>query len=210
MKRSETNPLGRFHSIIPLLLLLSAGIFISFNNDKDNPIPMPNNNNRSYAYLMVKYKTPDFIKEFQNKIDPNDLYIVGDEYGIEIDQHVTLVPALGNDTDLGQLKTYLRDLSDYEIELTDISMFDNDAFDVLKANVRSEAIMETYKRITKDFKTFYSYDFAPHMTIAYMKNGKAEKYLTTNLSTSVRLEPEYFYYSFFDENGDNHVIRFTK
>jgi hypothetical protein len=47
------------------------------------------------------------------------------------------------------------------------------------------------------------------MTIAYMKNGKAEKYLTTNLSTSVHLEPEYFYYSFFDENGDNHVIRFT-
>ena len=63
---------------------------------------------------------------------------------------------------------------------------------------------------TKDFKTFYSYDFAPHMTIAYMKNGKAEKYLTYNLPATEPLKPEYFFYSFFDENGDNHVIRFTE
>jgi hypothetical protein len=198
----------RFLPVSLLPLLLPAYFFInSYKNDKMNTPP---NNNRSYAYLMVKYKTPDFIKKLQSRISPEDLYITETSPGLEIEQHVTLVPALGNDTDLGKLKTYLRDLSDYEIELTDISMFDNEDFDVLKSNVRSEAIMETYERITKDFKTYYSYVFQPHMTIAYMKNGTAGKFLTNSLTATVRLEPECFIYSYFDKNGDSKVVYFTE
>ena len=115
MEKIIINLLERIHTATILLLFFPVCTFISCDNDDEAPSPPPNNN-RSYAYLMIKYKTPDFIKEFQSKIDPNDLYIVGDDYGIEYEQHVTLVPALGNDTDLGQLKTYLRDLSDYGIE----------------------------------------------------------------------------------------------
>jgi hypothetical protein len=43
------------------------------------------NTNREYAFLMVDYKQPDFIKELQKNIKPEELYIEEDneDYGLE-------------------------------------------------------------------------------------------------------------------------------
>jgi hypothetical protein len=46
--------------------------------------------------LMISVKTPDFIKDIQNKLNDKDLYKSDDiEESLETDSHVTIVYGLG-------------------------------------------------------------------------------------------------------------------
>jgi hypothetical protein len=169
------------------------------------------NTNREYAFLMVEYETPDFIQNLHKSLPKNELYVENDnnDYGIEEESHVTLVPCLDNDIDLTELKKYLKKLSDYKIVLTDISKFECDNFDVLKCNVNSKALKDTNKEICKRFNTHSEFkDYKPHMTIAYMKHGMADKYLKNILDKMIFLKPKNFHFSFVDKNGNEKHIRF--
>jgi hypothetical protein len=99
------------------------------------------NVNKNYAFLMIDYKMPDFIKQLQNKIKEEELYLEEDcdDYGLELNTHVTLVPCLENDVDLEKVKEYLNFITNYDILLTDISKFECEKFDVLKCSVSSLA-----------------------------------------------------------------------
>ena len=82
----------------------------------------------TYAFLMIEYEMPNFIKELQNKISDEELYVTDDkdDYGIEKEPHVTLVPCLNNDVDLEEIKKYLKNIEEYNIVLTDISKLECD------------------------------------------------------------------------------------
>lgn len=172
---------------------------------------MKHKTSREYAFLMVNYKMPEFIKALQKKIKKEELYIDedNDDYGLEKESHVTLVPCLDNDVDLDKLKTYLKDISEYDIVITNISKFECDNFDVLKCAVKSENLKKTNKEIKKDFKTHSEYDkYEPHLTIAYMKHGMADKYLTNNLPKLVHLTPTNFHFSYVDKDGNEGDVTF--
>ena len=169
------------------------------------------NTSREYAFLMVDYISNGFIEEIQSKIKKEYLYTEedNDDYGIEKNPHVTLVPCLNNDVDLEKLKTYLDDISEYEIILTDLSKFECDKFDVLKCAVKSEKLIKTNKKILNDFESHSDYKkYQPHLTIAYMKHGMADKYTKEILPKLIHLKPSSFHFSFVDKNGDNKDIRF--
>lgn len=169
------------------------------------------NTTREYAFLMIDYERNNFIEEIQNKIKKEELYTEEDneDYGLEKESHVTLVPCLDNDVDLDELKTYLDKLSEYDIILTDLSKFECEKFDVLKCAVKSDKLMKTNKSIVKDFDTHSEYQtYAPHLTIAYMKHGMADKYLKKILPKLIYLKPTKFHFSFVDENGYPREIRF--
>ena len=102
---------------------------------------------------MIDYISNGFIEDIQSKIKKEDLYIEEDnnDYGLEKTPHVTLVPCLDNDVDLDKLKTYLDDISEYDIILTDLSKFECEKFDVLKCSVKSNKLIETNKKILKNF-----------------------------------------------------------
>jgi hypothetical protein len=114
---------------------------------------------REYAFLMINYETDPFIKNIQDKIKKEELYTEedNDDYGLEKDPHVTLVPCLENDVDLNKLKGYLEDISEYDIILTDLSKFECEKFDVLKCSARSKTLFNTNKKILKDFETHSEY-----------------------------------------------------
>ena len=166
---------------------------------------------REYAFLMVDYISDGFIEEIQSKIKKDELYIEenNNDYGLEKEPHVTLVPCLDNDVDLEKLKTYLDDISSYDIVLTDLSKFECDKFDVLKCAVASNNLRDTNKKIVKDFETHSEYkDYIPHLTIAYMKHGMADKYLRKILPKLVRLKASKFHFSFVGKNNEEKEIRF--
>jgi hypothetical protein len=167
--------------------------------------------NRKYAFLMVDYETNHFIEGLQKKIKKEELYTEEDnnDYGLETESHVTLVPCLDNDVDLEKLKDYLDDLSKYDILLTDLSKFECENFDVLKCSVRSKALFDTNKKIVRDFDTHSDYKkYQPHLTIAYMKHGMADKYLEDILPKLIHLKPLNFHFSWIDKNGKEKDIKF--
>lgn len=166
------------------------------------------NTNREYAFLMVDYETPSIIKDLQKKIPSRELYTEEDneDYGLEKQSHVTLVPCLDNDIDIDKLKSYLKPIDEYDIVLTDISKFECEEFDVLKCAVKSKALKDTNKEIVDKFETHSEYkDYNPHMTIAYMKKGTADKYLKKILDKLILLKAKNFNFSYFDGNKDKNI-----
>lgn len=166
------------------------------------------NTNREYAFLMVDYETPSIIKDLQKKIPSRELYTEEDneDYGLEKQSHVTLVPCLDNDIDIDKLKSYLKPINEYDIVLTDISKFECEEFDVLKCAVKSKALKDTNKEIVDKFETHSEYkDYNPHMTIAYMKKGMADKYLKKILDKLILLKAKNFHFSYFDGNKDKNI-----
>lgn len=159
-------------------------------------------NERKYAFLMIRYEMPDFIKKLQDDITDKELYVEDGEYGKETETHVTLVPCLSNDVKVEELKPYLDDLSKYNILLTDISKFSNENYDVLKCNVASMNLHDTNNKICKDFEIYSQYkdNYRPHVTIAYLKKGMADKYLKKFLDKSIILKPISFEYSWWEDD----------
>ena len=167
---------------------------------------------REYAFLMINYDTPEIIKDIHNLLTDDEIYTEeGKEYGIEHETHVTLVPCLDNDVDLEELKKYLKDISEYDAILTDISKFECEDYDVLKCAAKSKTLYDTNKKIVKIFDTHSEYkEYQPHLTIAYMKHGMADKYLKKILPKLVQLKPKGFHFSYVNENGDEKDIKFEK
>lgn len=157
-----------------------------------------------YAFLMVDFETPRFIKDIQNRIGKQELYIPENpeekfSYGLETETHATIAPCLDNDTDLNELKKYLFPLSEYKTMISDVSIFYNDEYDVLKCNVRCDALHRTNAEIKKHFELHTEFkEYHPHITIAYLKKGYAEKYVMNFIPQSVFLTPKFFSYGLFE------------
>lgn len=157
-----------------------------------------------YGFLMVDYNTPDFIKELQSSIPKDELYEPNDDpngfkYGIENETHVTIAPCLNNDTKLWRLKLMLMPLSEYKAKLDNISVFRNKDFDVLKCDVISEALLLTNNLITSAFETHSEFnEYHPHVTIAYLKKGNADKYTKDSIKHDMILTPSNFTWSNYE------------
>lgn len=163
---------------------------------------------REYAFLMIDYEMPSFIKDLQNKIPNNELYFGTDEekkdnqYGFEKESHVTLAPCLDSDVDINKLKELLLPLKEYKCILNNISIFENDNYDVLKADVKCPNMHKTYNKIKENFELYSAYkEYHPHMTIAYMQKGMADKYKKKMLDKIEELTPINFDFSYTNDKG---------
>lgn len=173
------------------------------NNSTDNPT-------RFYATLMIEYETPAFLDDLQKTIAPEDLYIDEANYyfGLEMEYHVTLLPYLENDVDVKELKAYLKDISEYETQLVDVSSFPGEVRDVLKCSVESDAIAETSQAIRSNFINAYPYPtMLYHLTVAFLKPGRAQKYLSSHFDP-IPIRPRNFLLSYYNEAGERKQIRF--
>lgn len=160
---------------------------------------------RKYAFLMIDYKTPSFIKKLQDIIPKKELYFGDDgednDYGIEDNSHVTLAPCLDSNVDLEKLKTLLSPLNEYKCILNNISIFENEKYDVLKADVKCPNMHKTYEKIKDNFELHSDYkEYHPHMTIAYLKPSLGEKYKKKMLDKIEELTPTNFNFSNINEN----------
>ncbi|UWF79174.1 MAG: 2'-5' RNA ligase superfamily protein [Bacteriophage sp.] len=163
---------------------------------------------REYAFLMIDYEMPSFIKDLQNKIPNNELYFGTDEekkdnqYGFEKESHVTLAPCLDSDVNINKLKELLLPLKEYKCILNNISIFENDNYDVLKADVKCPNMHKTYNKIKENFELHSAYkEYHPHMTIAYMQKGMADKYKKKMLDKIEELTPTSFDFSYTNDKG---------
>lgn len=160
---------------------------------------------KDYAFLMVDYETPSIIKSIQKEIDEDDLYTVGGN-GIVRDTHVTIVPCLGNNVNVDDLKEYLYPLKKYVITIGNVSKFDCEEYDVLKCAVDSYFLRRTNEKIKKEFPTYSEYkDYEPHITIAYLKKGRADKYIKDSLSQTPVLKPKCFHFKNTVKGRDKNI-----
>lgn len=164
---------------------------------------------REYACIMLDYNMPEFIKKIQKEIPEEELYF-GEEgekpsdYGIESDAHITILYGLNLDVKFDDIKEHLFPIKDYKTILVNVSSFNNEKFDVLKAEVKCPKATESNKSIKENFDTHDTFKaYNPHMTIAYLKKGFAKKYEKKMLDKIETLTPTNFNYSYIDGKGNN-------
>jgi 2'-5' RNA ligase superfamily len=136
---------------------------------------------RSCIMAQIKEEDRQPILDFVNSIADEDLYIEDgpDHYGKEVDCHVTILYGLEPNVSIADIAEVLQDVPEIQLTLGEISTFSNDdkPYDVLKVDVNSNDL----NALNKEFRKLpYENDYpkyTPHLTLAYVKKGKAEKYL---------------------------------
>lgn len=123
------------------------------------------------GYLDSAFKNPD--------IEEGDLYNDEDNaYGLEIEPHVTVLYGLEDDKiEESEVVKLFSMIDGPSIEVSKISLFKNDKYDVVKWDVKSEELNILNKMVTSMFPYKSNFpDYHAHVTIAYCLPGKGSGY----------------------------------
>ena len=148
----------------------------------------------NYNCLMVNCETPGWSRFINNYISPNDIYT--SKQGLELTQHITVLYGLHSTVTIQQLKPFLSNfkLNNIKITSNNINIFENDEFDVVYFECISEKLNDLNFIVQNNFPFSNQYtDYAPHMTIAYVKKGTGIKYKKQLNKTYVIYPSNYFY-----------------
>ena len=127
-------------------------------------------------------KESEEIRTFASKIPDEDLYTdpQDDSYGREDAPHITVKYGLKTN-DPSDIAKIIEAHPPITVKMSDVSIFGNDKFDVVKVDVDSPALRALNKKIEKEadisLPADQTYDYSPHATIAYVKPGQGKKYI---------------------------------
>lgn len=110
--------------------------------------------------------------------------------GREDDIHVTVLYGI-HDKEPNKVHKLLKTYKKFDIELGEVSVFSNDAFDVVKLSVKSPEIHRLNAMLNKECENSNSYPtYIPHVTVAYVKKGKGKKYAGRKQFAGTRFRAE--------------------
>lgn len=148
---------------------------------------MENTTVRSYACLMLDlHFLKNEFEKIQEKICPCEVYDLELGHGIENEPHITIKYGL-HDQKFAPILSKVK-FKPIEFKLTQISLFENEKFDVLKFDVQSKQLHELNRIISDNFECTDTYpNYHPHSTIAYILPGKGNFY--KKIKTSIIGKP---------------------
>jgi 2'-5' RNA ligase len=122
--------------------------------------------------------------------------------GLETEPHVTILYGLHHSkVNLDLLKSFK---NVFPIEITKLSLFENEDQDVLKFEVDNplplKVLYSSLKFLLPNTQTYDEY--SPHCTVAYLKPGRGKKYLYLAEDFNFKIESDNFIYS---DPNKNHI-----
>lgn len=132
-----------------------------------------------YGCVMIYPEINDW-ESVTSLIHPDDIYEPDETHGVESDPHVTLLYGLHPEVTKEHIAEVLNKFKGQKIDINvnGIGKFDNKDFSVVKLNVDSPILHEINNELTKLPHTTDYPKYIPHMTLAYVKPGLADKYLS--------------------------------
>lgn len=154
-----------------------------------------------FGCAMLYLSFPE-LKDIQSKIEEDDIFN-GEEdddrsYGLEDKPHVTLLYGLHDDEiDSKEVMKICKSVEYPDLRLHDISLFEKEKYDVIKFEVdcENDALTETNRALSKLPNSNEYPKYAPHVTVAYVKAGKGEKYVKMFKDTEYTAKPISIVYS---------------
>lgn len=132
-----------------------------------------------YGCVMIDFDISNW-NELLESIDKDDIYEVKDKnYGIQDRPHLTLLYGLHKDVSDRDILNCFKgfEIDDFKIKIKGISVFENKEFDVVKLGVeKNEKLIEINRRLSELPNSDNYPEYKPHLTIAYLKKGRGEKY----------------------------------
>jgi len=159
-------------------MLLSYDQFFKIQEQKNN-----SQNNVKYEYGCVMLMLDIDLTHWNNiipQIKDEDVYNdEQDNYGIEQEPHITLLFGLvPSEISTTQINEIINEFNFPNIYLEKIDAFKNDKYDVLKFNIddKDGTLTQINKKLS-EFPNENEYpNYNPHVTIGYLKSGKASEY----------------------------------
>lgn len=166
-----------------------------------------------YGCVMLFLEAPkEFWDKICGEIEDTDIYKVeGDSgYGIQRakESHITILYGLHSDISDDEIEARIDKMVAPEVTLKDITLFENEDFDVVKFEVEGEDLHKMNKMFSELPHTTSYPDYEPHCTISYVKAGTGKKYKRTlSKDESLTLKPTKIVYSKTD--GSKKEYKFT-
>lgn len=125
-------------------------------------------------YAAIPLRLPPWLIP---KIDPDDLDFQPGKIPIETRHHVSVHVMLPNKP-TPQLEAKIRAIEAFNVELGPLGCFHNDKNDVLFLKVDvTEPLLRLHQLLVNEYKIPWRHpSYTPHVTLAFLKPGRAEKY----------------------------------
>lgn len=151
---------------------------------------------RSYGCVMLFFDFPE-MSTLHNIIKPQDILHKEDDdsFGLEDEPHTTLLYGLHDEVSLQDVTEILDEYAYSTCMASNISLFENEEFDVLKFDVTGEYLHETNGDLQTLPHTSTYPDYHPHLTIGYLKPGKGKQYVKEIGNVEYWLAPQYAVFS---------------
>lgn len=118
------------------------------------------------------------ILTFNHKtISEDTIYREGDQYGRDKTPHVTLKYGLTQSYTPEQIKSLLKNISPFDIQVRGIGVFENEAFDVVKFDVDGKELRELNRLFSRLPNQDSHPNYNPHLTLAYVKKGLGKSFI---------------------------------
>lgn len=130
-----------------------------------------------YGVVMLNVKFP--MEKIHKLIKPEDVYEEEGyrTYGLEDEPHITLLYGLHREVTIDPVKKIIDKFTFEKMLINNISLFENDDYDVLKFDIQSSLLHKINDELTELPHTNDYPDYQPHMTIGYLKKGEGAKYV---------------------------------
>ena len=150
----------------------------------------------SFGCAMLFFDFPD-IKELHSQITAEDVFTDANDpsFGLEDEPHCTLLYGLHEEVSDSAVQAITDKHNFSECRISEVSLFENADFDVLKFNVSGDSIHECNEELATLPHTNKYPDYHPHLTVAYLLPGTGKKYVEKFKDLSYELVPTHCVYS---------------
>lgn len=142
----------------------------------------------SVLYMLPKDVAKDVYSWGVKNVSDKDIAYDG---GREDEMHVTVLYGLHDKRATG-VRVVIKDVFPFSIKLGKISAFTtNEEFDVLKVEVLGEELHDLNRLLRDKMECTVTYpEYKPHVTIAYLKKGKAKGLVGSGVFRGVTMKVE--------------------
>lgn len=103
--------------------------------------------------------------------------LTGEDYAMETYPHITVVYGIDVTTDVALLRDIVKNRPAY-YQLTQLGLFENDEYDILKFDILSTDLRILNQVIQSKVPVVSTYPaYHPHLTIAYLPKGTGQDYV---------------------------------
>lgn len=146
--------------------------------------------NYEFGCVMLEIDVQNW-SEILSKIDGNDLYKKDDDhYGKQKDPHITILYGLDPKISDEKVISIFREVKkeDFNIKTSDINLFENDDYDVLKIEIEDDLLNKYHRELKKLPNNSKFPEYNGHITIAYLKPGFGKKYVEKNPKIKLKIK----------------------
>ena len=150
---------------------------------------------KKFGCAMVYFDMPS-LAAFHRIIEKDDVFSDADGgKGLETEPHITLLFGLHDDVSDDDVLSKSMPAEPSSIILSNVSVFENDGFDVLKFDADAEWLHDVNAKLADLPHTNKYPDYHPHCTVGYLNAGAGAKYAAMLKGVSVSVSPDKIVYS---------------